>query len=218
MGDHRRSIRRVTGLAGLAVAVLFGAGNALWVFAQPDADAPARAIVAFYSDNSARIIAGASLSLVAVGVFVLFASGIREILRELEGDDLLATTAFGGALLAMASGLGAETINMVGALRAHDGQLTQELGRAVFEISYVFGYNAAGVGIGILVITIAAVALRARALLPRWLALLLLVVGFAFITPLSRFLLGPSILLLTAGSVQLLRTSASTPDAVSATA
>lgn len=150
--------------------------------------------------------------LVTVAAFVLFASGIR----ELEGDDLLATTAFGGALLAMASGLGAETINMVGALRAHDDQLTQELARAVFEISYVFGYNAAGVGIGIFVITIGAVALRARALLPRWLALLLLVVGFAFITPLARFLLGPSILLLAAGSVQLLRRSP--PDAVNPTA
>jgi hypothetical protein len=64
---------------------------------------------------------------------VLFASGIRAILRELEGDDVLATTAFGGALLVMAAGLGAETINMVGALRAHDGQLTPELARAVLK-------------------------------------------------------------------------------------
>lgn len=206
--DHRLAMHRTTGLAGLAVTVLFGVGNALWAFAQPDAGAPARVIVAFYAGNSARIIAGASLSLVAVAAFVLFASGIRGILREHEGDDLLATTAFGGALLAMAAGLGAETINMAGALRAHDGQLTPELARAAFEISYVFGYNAAGVGIGIFVIAIGAVALRARALLPRWLARLLIIVGFAFITPLARFLLGPSILLMAAGSIQLLRGSA----------
>lgn len=205
MDDHRLAGRRTTGCAGLAAAVLFGAGNALWAFAQPDAGASARVIVAFYADNSTRIITGASLSLVAAAAFILFASGIREILRELEGDDLLATTAFGGALLAMACGIAAETINMVGAVRADDGQLAPGLARAVFEISYVFGYNAAGVGIGIFVITIGAVALRARALLPRWLALLLLVVGFAFITPLARFLLGPSILLLATGSVQLLR-------------
>jgi hypothetical protein len=102
----------------------------------------------------------------------------------------------------------AETINMVGALRADDGQLTPELGRALFEISYVLGYNGAGVGIGIFVLAIATVALRARALLPRWLALLLLVVGLAFITPLSRFLLAPSILLLAVASIQLLRASA----------
>lgn len=63
-------------------------------------------------------------------------------------------------------------------------------------------------GIGILLLAIAAVALRARALMPRWLAFLLLVVGLAFITPLSRFLLGPSVLLLAVVSVQLLRASA----------
>lgn len=108
----------------------------------------------------------------------------------------------------MAAGLAAETINMVGALRAQDGQLTPELARAVFEISYVFGYNAAGVGVGILLLAIAAVALRAHALLPRWLARILLIAGVAFITPLSRFLLAPSILLLAGGSMALLRESA----------
>jgi hypothetical protein len=216
MEDHKRSIRRVTGLAGLGVAVLFGVGNALWALDQPAAGAPARMVVAFYTHTSARIIVGASLSLLAAALFVLFASGLRAILREYEGDDVLATTAFGGAVLLVAAGLGAETINMVGALRAHDGQLTPGLARALFEISYVLGYNGAGVGIGILVLAIAVVALRARALLPRWLAFFLLAVGLAFMTPLSRFLVGPSILLLAAGSVQLLRTSA--PDPVSPTA
>lgn len=211
MAEQRLAVRRTTGLAGLAVALLFGAGNALWVFEQPDAGAPAREIVAFYTDTSARIIAGASLSLVAIALFVLFASGLRTIVRKLEAGDLLATTAFGGALLSVAAGLGPETINMVGALRADGGQLTPELGRALFEISYVMGYNAAGVGIGVLVLAIATVALHARALLPRWLALLLVVVGFAFITPLSRFLLGPAVLPLAAVSAQLLRASA--PDA-----
>ncbi len=105
---------------------------------------------------------------------------------------------------------------MVGALRAHDGQLTPELARALFEISYVLGYDGAGVGAGILMLAVAVVALRAGALLPRSLALLLLVAGVAFITPLSRFLLAPSILLLAAGSVGLLR--APVADAVSHTA
>ena len=200
--------RRMTGLAGLGVAVLFGVGNALWAFEQPDGGAPTREVIAFYTDNSAWIVAGGSVSLLASALFVLFASGVRGILREHEGDDLLATTAFGGALLLVAAGLGAETLNMVGAWRAADGQLTPELGRALFEISYVLGYNGAGVGIGILLLATAAVALRARALMPRWLALLLCLVGLAFITPLSRYLLAPSILLLIAASVQLLRNEA----------
>jgi hypothetical protein len=199
---------RLTGLAGLAVVVLFGAGNALWIFDQPDAGASAQRVLTFYAGASTRIIVGASLSLLAVALLVLFASGVRAILAEIDGDDLFATTAFGGALLLLGAGIGAETINMVGALRAEGGQLTPELGRALFEISYILGYNAAGVGIGILLLAIATVALRARALMPRRLALLLLPVGLAFLTPLSRFLVGPSVLLLLVASVQLLRSPA----------
>src|SRR5436190_3962339 len=208
MANQTLTTRRITGLAGLAVAIVFGAGNALWAFDQLGAGAPAREVVAFYTDASARIVAGASLSLVAIAVFVLFASGLRSILREHEGGDVLATTAFGGALVMVAAGLGAETINMVGALRADDGHLTKELGQAVFEISYDLGYNAAGVGIGILLLATAAVALRARALLPRWLALLLLVVGLVCLTPPSHFLLGPAVLLLAVLSAWFLRAPA----------
>lgn len=44
MAEHRLSTRRVTGLAGLATAVVFGAGSALWGFQQPDPGAPALAM------------------------------------------------------------------------------------------------------------------------------------------------------------------------------
>ena len=212
MLSQRPSTRRITGLAGLGVVALFGVGNALWAFEQPDAGAPVREILAFYTDTSTEIVIGGSLSLFAIALFVLFASGVRAILREHENEDLLATAAFGGALLAMAAGLGAETINMVGAMRADGGQLTPELGRALFEVSFVLGYNGAGVGIGIFVLAIAVIALRSRALMPRWPALLLLVLGVAFITPLSRFLLGPSLLLLAVASASLLMRP-SAPDA-----
>jgi hypothetical protein len=205
--DQSLATRRVTGATGLAVAILFGAGNALWAFDQPHGGDSTAKVIAFYTDSSSRIVAGASLSLVSIALFVFFAAGLRSILREHEKDDLFATAAFGGAVLAMATGIGAETINMVGALRAADGQLTPELGRTLFEISYVLGFNAAGVGIGIVLLATATVALRARALLPRWFALTLVVVGVAFVTPLSLFLLGPAVLALAVVSVQLLRTS-----------
>ncbi len=202
------AMRRTTGLAGLAAAILFGVGNALWVFDQPSLGASAREIVAFYTGASTRIVVGASLSLFAAAAFVFFATGVRAILREHEGDELFANAAFGGALLIIAAGLGAETINMAGALRAEDGQLTAGVGQALFVSSYVLGYNAAGVGIGILLLATATVALRAHGLLARSLTLILFAFGAATITPLSRFLLGPSVLLLVAVSVQLLRASA----------
>jgi hypothetical protein len=105
------------------------------------------------------------------------------------------------------TGLGAETINMAAALRAGDGELTGPLAQALFDTSYVLGYNAAGVGLGLLALATGAAALRARALLPRWLAVVGLVLGAALLTPLSQYVLGPSFLFLLVLGVLLLRGS-----------
>ncbi len=67
------SARRMTGAVGLAVAVLFGAGNALWALDQPEAGASAHQIVSFYTSISSRIVAGASISLLAAALLVFFA-------------------------------------------------------------------------------------------------------------------------------------------------
>ena len=207
---------RWAGLSGIATAVVFAAGNALWAFEQPGRGASGPELVDFYNDLSGRIVAGGLLSLIAIALFVVFASALRSILIELEKDELLANVAFGGALLALATGLGAETINMAAALRAGDGELTQSLAKALFDTSYVLGYNAAGVGMGLLVLATARTALRAKALLARWFALAWLIVGVALLTPLSQWVIGPSFLLLPALSVLLLRGSAvpATPSQV----
>ena len=89
MTDQELSTRRATGLAGLGVAILFGVGNALWALEQPNAGAPTRAIIAFYTNTSARIIVGASLSLFAGALFVFFASGVRAILRSMRATTYL---------------------------------------------------------------------------------------------------------------------------------
>jgi len=197
--------RRATGVTGLLVVALFGAGNALWALDQPSGGAPAREVMDFYADGSTRIVVGASLSIVAIALFVVFASGLRAILREHEPEDVLPMAAFGGALLAMAAGFGAEGVNMVGGQRAGDGTLDPDLARSLFEISYVLGYNAAGAGIGLMVMAVAAVALRADAIVPRAVAIALLLLGAAMLTPLSVVLLPVSVLVLAAFSVAMLR-------------
>jgi hypothetical protein len=182
-----RKAQRYAGLSGIAVVVLFATGNMLWwPWSGPEAGAPAGEIVDFYRDTSDRIVAGASLSLLAIAAFVLFAAALRRVLTEADGDDLLATTAFGGALLGMAAGLGAETINMVGALRARDGELSGALAQPLFEISQVLGSTASGVGVGVLALATAAVALRTGHILPRWLAVVTGVVGFSLLTPVTH--------------------------------
>ena len=165
-------------------------------------------IVDFYRDASGRIVAGASLSLIAIAAFVLFAAALRRVLTEAEGDDLLATTAFGGALLGLAAGLGAETINMVGALRARDGELSAALAQSLHEISQILGSTAMGVGMGVFALATSAAALR-TGLIPRWLAVLTAVLGISLLTPVSRVpeVSSGSLLLITlAIAVSLLRT------------
>jgi hypothetical protein len=188
--------------------VLFGVANALWAFEMPDQGASGPELLDFYGDLSGRIEAGALLSLISIATFVVFASAFRSVLIELEGDELLANIAYGGALLGLAAGIGAETINMAAALRAADGELTAPLAQALFDSSYVLGYNAAGIGIGLVALATGAAALRARALLPRWLAVVALALGVALLTPLSQYVLGPAFLLLLILGVLLLRGSA----------
>jgi hypothetical protein len=200
--------QRWAGLSAVVTAVVFVIANALWALEQPEPGASGSELLDFYGDLSGRIVAGALLSLIAIASFAVFASAFRSVLIELEGDELLANIAFGGALLGLAAGLGAETINMAAALRAGDGELTQPLAQALFETSYVLGYNAAGVGLGLLALTTGVAALRAGSLLPGWLAVLALALGLALITPLSQYVLAPSFLFLLVLGVLLLRGSA----------
>lgn len=173
------STRRLTGLTGLGSALVFAAGNALWAFEQPQPAAPADTLVAFYTELSGRIIVGASLSLVALGLFVFFASGLRCLLVETGRDERLAGAAFGGAILLVAAGIGAETVNLAGAV-------------------------GAGVGIGVLLAALGLAALGGRPGTPP-LALAGLATGVAFLTPLSQVLLLPAVVLFAVGSALLLR-------------
>jgi hypothetical protein len=210
VGDIPRA-DRWAGIAGIAAAVLFAAGNALWGFEQPNRGASAHELVDFYGDASGRIVAGALLSLISIALLVVFAAALRSLLSELEPDGILGDIAFGGALLAAAAGVGAETINMAAALRAGDGELTRSLALALFDTSYVLGFYAAGIGLGLVARATAVAALRSGALLPAPVAFVGLAFGVALLTPLSQFVLGPSFLYLLVLGVFLLRGSANHP-------
>lgn len=149
----------------------------------PNAGAPAAEILDFYDERSARIIIGGSLSLLGIAAFVVFAAGLRGVLLEGGRSDVLPTAAFGGAVLGMAAGLGAETINLAAAVLARDGELGAPLGRALFEVSQALGSSASGVGLGVFCLAAAAAALRGSQVLPRWAAVVLIVVGIVVLSP-----------------------------------
>ena len=180
------SAERQAGVSGIAVAVLFGIGNAIWGLDMPEDGTPVAEVVDFYRDTDDRIVIGGSLSLLAIAAFVWFAAAMRRLLADAEGGDVLATTAFGGAILAMAAGIGAESINLVAALRTQDGELGPDLAQSLFEISQILGSAATGAGLGVFALATAAVALRRQAVLPRPVATGLGILGVALLSPLAH--------------------------------
>jgi hypothetical protein len=140
---------------------------------------------------------------------------LRERLGAAEGAERtgLPLVAFAGTVITAAVGLGAETINMAGALSAEDGQLTADTAQIYFDVSYAFGSPAAGVGIAMVTIPTAVIALRTGAPIRPWAAWAALLVGIAAVTPAmltpAFALVSVLALLLLAGlSVRLYRESA----------
>jgi hypothetical protein len=177
---------RQAGISGIAVAVLFGAGSAIWGLDMPEDGAAVLDVIDFYRDTADRIVAGATLSLLGIAAFLWFAAAVRRVLADAEGSDVLATSAFAGGLLSMTAGIGAETINMAAALRAQDDELSDELARSLFETSQVLGSVATGIGLGVFALATAAVALRSGLVLPRVVAMAFAVLGVVLLSPLSH--------------------------------
>ena len=193
---------------------MFAVGNAIWALDMPEDGTPVPEVVDFYADTADRIVIGGSLSLLSIAVFLVFGAAIRQVLIDAGGEDFLATAAFGGLVLSMAAGIGAESINLAAALRAQDDELTGELAQSLFEISQMLGSAATGVGLGVFALATAAVALRTGTVLPRWLAIASAVIGVLLLSPVVHvnWVAGSALVLLT-GSIGavLIRTPARTP-------
>lgn len=177
--------RRLAGWSGIAAATLFALGNAVWALGMPSGGTPTAEIVSFYESRAVRIVVGASVSLLALAVFLLFAAALRSVIARAAGDEVLATTAFAGLVVTVAAGLGAESVNMIGGLRAAEGRVDATLARSVHEISQVLGSVASGVGVGVLALSLAAAALRSGGLMPKYAAVICAVAGVAALSPLS---------------------------------
>jgi len=190
---------RQAGLSGIAVAVLFGVGNAIWGLDMPEDGTSVAEVVDFYRDTDDRIVIGGSLSLLSIAAFLWFAAAVRRVLADAEDGDVLATTAFGGAILLAAAGIGAETINLAAALRAQDGELSGELAQSLFETSQMLGSAASGVGLGVFAVATAVVALRARRVLPSAIAWPLGTLGVVLLSPLAHvnWVAGAALVLIT---------------------
>ena len=125
---------RLAGISGIAGAVLFGVGSAIWGLDMPEDGTPIAEVVDWYQDVADRIVIGGSLSLLAVAAFLFFAAAFRRVLADAEGNDVLATAAFGGFLLSMTAGIAAEGINLAAGRRAHDDEHKDEQAQSQLEV------------------------------------------------------------------------------------
>jgi hypothetical protein len=186
METQSRDLRSWTTISGVAAAGLFALGNAIWGLGMPEDGTAVPEVIDFYEDRADRIVVGGSISMISIGAFVAFAAVVRRLLADAEEDDLLANTAFGGAILGMSAGLAAESINLLAALRAQDGELNDGLGQALFESSQMFGSAATGVGLGVFALATAAGALRTGRIVPRGSAIVIAVLGGVMLSPLAH--------------------------------
>jgi hypothetical protein len=179
------SLSRLAPLSGVMTVVLFGAGNAIWGFEQPPRDAGTEELISFYEGTSIEILIGGTMSIIAVLFFPWFGAVLRERLVAAEGSERtgLPLVAFAGTVITAAVGLGAETINMAGALSAEDGQLTADTAQIYFDVSYALGAPSAGVGIAMVAVPTAVIALRTGRPIRPWAAWTALLVGLAALTP-----------------------------------
>ena len=178
-------LSRFAPLSGLTFAVLFAIGSGIWAFDQPPRDAGTEEILSFYEETSTEILIGGTISIISLLFVVWFGAVLRERLVAAEGSERsgLPLVVFAGAVLTAAVGLGAETINMAGALSAEDGQLTADTAQIYFDVSYAFGAPAAGVTFAMIAAPTALVALQTGRLVPGWAAWLALLVALAALTP-----------------------------------
>ncbi len=177
---------RFAPLSGLIAAILFAAGSALWAFEQPDQDAGSEEIVSFYEQSSSEIMIGGTVSVISLLFLVWFGAVLRERLAAAEGSNGsgLPLVAFAGCVVIAVVGLGAETINMAGALSAGDGQLTPDTAQIYFDVSWAFGAPAAGVAVAMVGLPIGLIALRTGRVLRPWSAWLVILLALVTLTPL----------------------------------
>ena len=178
-------VSRFAPLSGLAFAVLFGSGSAIWALDQPARGAEGEEIVSFYGQTSTEILIGGTMSTVSMLFLVWFGAIVRERLIAAESSErgALPMVALAGTIITAAVGLGAETINMAGALSAEDGQLTKDTAQIYFDVSYALGAPSAGVGLAMVAVPIALISLRTGRFLRPWSAWLTLLVAVAMLTP-----------------------------------
>lgn len=167
---------RLATIGGAVSAALLLAGLLMQAIAVGGAEEESRdEVVARYSDGGNELWAevGALAISLAIAALLPFLASLRAILRSVESERALLSTAAVAGGGVMASMLGVSTSSTVAALSSYDFYEAYEVDPNVVLVMQSVSFHALGfalVGGGVLVGSTSIVALR-TALLPRWLAI-----------------------------------------------
>jgi hypothetical protein len=163
MNEHRW--QRITGLAALAMVLLMIATLATW--GNPQLTDPIGNITGYYVKLQGQALLSAFLSVLGGVVVLVFATGIRSVLYEAEGEPhTLSTVTFGTAVIGLIWSMVWASTN--GGLAMIAGRASEGEIRLLLSLEYYVDYmNFLSVGIFMGAVSLAL--LRTR-ILARWLA------------------------------------------------
>lgn len=175
---------RWAGLAGIVYVVLFIVGLIVLSKGLPDGDASPAEVRRYYADGGNRDHIHIGFLLVLIGAFFLvwFVGALREVVRRLAGDGLLATvTTVGGAVYAAATLVGISLEEAIFTMSDDTYRHTVYPGliHAANDAGYVI-HSAGGAGLGAAIVAVSLAALGARAI-PTWLGWVSVVAGLVVI-------------------------------------
>ena len=175
---------RWAGLAGIAYVVLFVVGLIVLLHGLPDSAAPPDEVRRYYADGGNRdhVHVGFLLIIIAVFFLVWFVGALREVVRRLAGDGLLATvTTVGGAVYATTTLVAFAIEDAIYTMSDDTYRHTVYPGliHAANDSGYLI-HSVGGAGLGAAIVAVSLAALGARAI-PTWLGWVSVVAGIVVI-------------------------------------
>jgi hypothetical protein len=176
-------VRRAPLISAVAFAALVVAGVIFLGAGSPNNDAPGAEIAKFYNAHEGRVLLGAWLFTLSTVPLLFFVTSVRAAIRRAEGDRHLATAALAGGIAGIALLVACNAATMAAAMRVSfdKGVLDAQSAQTLWDLSSAF-YVLSGVPMAVLVAAVAVAALH-RALLPRWLSIVSLVIALGLAIP-----------------------------------
>ncbi len=174
-----RTSDRLAPLAGVVFVLLSIVGFALGSD-EPDANASAAKVMAFWTDNDGKEMFISAIFAVATAAVVVFGAALREALRAAEaGFERLASIAFAGVVIAATGILTIVSITFTAADTV--GDVSPQVTQTLSALNGDFFFPMA-IGFSVMLIASGIVVLR-TGLLPRWLGWISIVLGVCGFTP-----------------------------------